>query len=589
MAPARSRLLSRRSGRPWNFWNADISRSREKGIPMKDRFRSTGVGSAILALGIVLLVLLLAGSVPIPEDDFLFKINKGIDLFGRVYKEVTAAYVDVVDPEKFMQAGIDGMLGTLDPYTVYIGKEEGDEVDLMTTGKYGGIGVTIGLRDGAVRVITVMDGYSAQRAGILPGDKLVRIDSLEVGNRKPEEVRNLTRGEPGSEIHLVIEREGEKKLLDFVLIRQEIQIQNVTYTGFVGEGIGYVRLERFSRNAGEEVRQAILELKRQGDLKGLVLDLRGNPGGLLDAAVEVASKFLPRGSLIVSTRGRSADAAKQYVSLEEPVLPTVPLAVLTDRATASASEIVSGSLQDLDRGVIVGTRTFGKGLVQTIIPLNYGAQLKITTARYYTPSGRSIQEIDYMHKDKSGVFAVVPDSLRQPYKTADGRTVYAAGGITPDSVVLDPDIGPMVRELLRKSLFFKFANEYVAAHPDLKITEANDEILQAFREFLVKENFDYQEETEEKVQEIRKQAAQLHYAKELLGDLDLLGAALQKEKQRGFERFRHQIAVELSIELMARLKGDRGRIEESLKDDAQLKAACGILENPKLYAMKLGR
>lgn len=555
---------------------------------MKKSEKITMLPRTLLVAVTMILTTLGSGFVPSPEDEFLFKINKGIDLFGRVYKEVSTSYVDVIDPEKFMEAGIEGMLGTLDPYTVYIGKEEGDEVDLMTTGKYGGIGVTIGVRDGAVRVITVMDGYSAQRAGILPGDKLVKVDTLVVGNRKPDEVRSLTRGEPGTEVHIVIERDGEPKQLEFVLIREEIQVRNVTYSGYVDSTIGYIRLERFSRNAGEEVRQAIRELKLRREPTALILDLRGNPGGLLDAAVDVASKFLPRGSMIVSTRGRRTEAEKKYFSNEEPMVPLLPLAVLTDRGTASASEIVGGSLQDLDRAVIVGTRTFGKGLVQTIVPLNYGSQLKITTARYYTPSGRSIQEIDYNHKERSGIFTTVPDSLRRAFKTLHGRAVFELGGVTPDSVVQDIDDGPMVRELFRKALFFKFANKYVAAHKDADVSVVNEEILTAFQRFLKEEQFDYQEDTEGKLRDLRKQADQLHYAAEALNDLDLLSAALEKEKKRAFERYKDHIATELAVELMARKNGEQGRIAESLKEDPQLKAAISILKNSKLYTHKLG-
>ncbi len=550
-------------------------------------FRS--LWKTLLVAAGVLLALSAGGSAPPPDEDFLFKVNKSIDLFGRVYKEVATNYVDVVDPEKFMEAGIDGMLGTLDPYTVYIGKEEGDEVDLLTTGKYGGIGVTIGVRDGGVRVISVMDGYSAQRAGIVPGDKLIQVDSIIVGNKKPDEVRSLTRGEPGTELRVTIEREGETKPLEFTLIREEIQVKNVTYFSMMDGGVGYIRLERFSRNAGEELRQAIKDLKLQGELKGVVLDLRGNPGGLLDAAVDVVSKFVPRGSVIVTTRGRRAEADKKYLSVEEPLLPTIPMAVLTDRGSASASEIVAGSLQDLDRAVIVGTRSFGKGLVQTIVPLNFGSQLKITTARYYTPSGRSIQEINYLHKETGGVFAVTPDSLRRRFSTRLGRPVYEAGGITPDSTIQDEDVGPLVRELQRRALFFKFVNTYVGTHKETAFTGVTEEILQGFRKFLEEQKFDYREETETKIQDLRKSAGQLHYSSEVLSDLDLIAAALEKEKKRGFERYRDHIISALGVEFAARLKGEQGRIAESLKDDDQLKVAVGMVENSKLYLRKLGQ
>jgi carboxyl-terminal processing protease len=541
----------------------------------------------VLLLGCALLVVG-GGFVLVPDADQFLKINKSIDVFGRVYKEITANYVDEIDPEKFMQAGIDGMLGTLDPYTVYIDKEDGDEVDLLTNGKYGGIGVTIGVRDGALKIITVMDGYSAQRAGIVPGDRLMEVGGVKVGSKKPDEVRNLTRGDPGTEVKLVIERDGEAKPMEFVLIREEIQVKNVTYAGFVDQGIGYIRLERFSRKAGEEVRQAIKELKIKGDVKGIILDLRGNPGGLLDAAVEVVSKFVPHGTVIVSTRGRRAEAARTYQSTEEPLLAAAPLVLLTDRGSASASEIVAGALQDVDRGLIVGTRTFGKGLVQTILPLEFGAQLKITTARYYIPSGRSIQEIDYLHRDKNGVFATVPDSLRRVFKTTHGRKVHEYGGITPDSTVNNEDEGPMVRELMRKSLIFKFANLYARGHGSEPLADVSEALLAEFKKFLEEQNFDFQEETEGKLKDMRQLAERLHYGREIIEELDRLDGSLRKEKLRGFERYKDHIRRELYIELKGRMKGEQARIEASLGGDVQLQVAEALIKDKKAFTKKLG-
>jgi carboxyl-terminal processing protease len=551
---------------------------------LRRRVSRKGMTAAALAA----LVLICAGFMVVPESDLFLKINKSIDIFGRVYKEITANYVDEVDPEKFMQAGIDGMLGTLDPYTVYIDKEDGDEVDLLTNGKYGGIGVTIGVREGAVRVISVMDGYSAQRQGIIPGDKFLEVGGVPVSSKKPDEVRSLTRGEPGTGVTIVLEREGVPKPMEFVLIREEIQVKNVTYAEFVGDGVVYIRLERFSRAAGDEVRQAIKELKLKGEIKGVVLDLRGNPGGLLDAAVDVVSKFVPRGSSIVSTHGRRAETDKKYSSVEEPLLPTAPMVVLTDRGSASASEIVAGSLQDLDRALIVGTRTFGKGLVQTILPLNYGAQLKVTTARYYIPSGRSIQEIDYLHKDKNGIFATVPDSLKREFTTGHGRKVFERGGIAPDSVVTDPDRGPMVKEIARKALFFKFANSYVSSHKDQKITGVTAGILDEFRGFLDKEKLDYQEETESKAADLRQLAESTHCSKDVIAEIDRLGTTLKKEKDRGFERYKDHIADGLTIELMARQGGERGRIEASLPGDVPLMTAVALIKDSKTLSRKLG-
>lgn len=555
---------------------------------MRDDGRVGKSRQVISLVGIIGAVVLFCGFMGASDEDFLLKVNRSIDAFGRVYKEVTANYVDDIDPEKFMEAGIDGMLGTLDPYTAYIDKENGDEVDLLTNGKYGGIGVTIGLRDGAVQVISVMDGYSAQRQGILPGDRFMTIAGVSVVGKKPDEIRNLTRGDPGSEVKVVIEREGESRPLEFVLIREEIQVKNVTYYDEIDEGIGYIRLERFSRRAGDEVRQAIRELKLRGTLTGLILDLRGNPGGLLDAAVDVASKFTPRGSLIVSTKGRRPDSERKYASTEEPLLSTLPLIVLTDRNSASASEIVAGSLQDLDRALIVGTRSFGKGLVQTIVPLNYGAQLKITTARYYIPSGRSIQEIDYMHRDRNGVFLITPDSLKREYKTAHGRKVLELGGITPDSIVEQEDPGPMIRELHRKLLFFKFANHYVAEHKGDSITAVTSGIRAAFKGYLEKEQFDFQEESERRVKELRQIAERSHYSTGVMAELDSLSALFNKEKARAFERYNELIAQELLVELMARQKGEQGRIAASLRFDKQAQTAVRLLKDKKEFNRRIG-
>ncbi len=528
-----------------------------------------------------------AGFMMSPDNDYFLKINKSIDVFGKVYKEITTNYIDEVDPEKFMQAGIDGMLETLDPYTVYIDREDGDEVDLLTTGKYGGIGVTIGLRDGAIQVLSVMDGYSAQRQGINPGDKILEVDGVKVSSKKPDEVRALTRGEPGTEVTVLVEREGESAPLQFVLIREEIQVKNITYANFIENGIGYVRLERFSRRAGEELRQSIKELKLKGELKGVILDLRGNPGGLLDAAVDVVSKFVPKGSLIVSTKGRHPEGDKKYYSTEEPLLPDTPLMLLTDRNSASASEIVCGSLQDLDRALIVGTRTFGKGLVQTILPLNYGAQLKITTARYYIPSGRSIQEIDYIHKDKNGVFSTFADSLKKEFTTAHGRKVYEHGGIAPDSTVKAEEPGPMIKELLRKSLVFKFANKYVVTHKGLSVTPLKEEVVEQFRKFLEEQKFDFEDESGTKLKELRDFAEKQHYSKEALAEIDALKNDLGKEKPRAFDRYQDHIKHELEVELMARVNGEQGRIEASPHGDVQLAAAVEMLKNPKLYGNKI--
>lgn len=541
----------------------------------------------LVATAFLVVALGTAGFLGMSDSDVYLKIDRGINQFGRVYKEITANYVDDIDPEKFMQAGIDGMLGTLDPYTVYISSDESDEVEMITSGKYGGIGVTLGLRDGVMRIINVMEGYSAQRQGILPGDILLEVDGVAVSNKKADEVRNLTRGDPGTEVRVKISREGVDQPMEFVLLRQEIQLHNVTYADYVAHGIGYIRLEHFSRKAGEEVRQALKELKVKGDLEGLVLDVRGNPGGLLESAVEVVGKFVPKGSLVVSTRGRTAESEKKYYSSEEPVTPDVPMIVLTDRGSASASEIVAGALQDLDRAVVMGTRTYGKGLVQTILPLSYGAQLKVTTARYYTPSGRCIQEIDYQHHDKSGVFSVMPDSLRKRFATAHGRTVFERGGIAPDSIVTEVDEGPMIAELFRKALFFKFTNHYFSTHKTGEYKGVDEALLQEFRAFLVKEKFDFVDQGEGKVKELRKIAEDAHYSSDVTAELDRVSSLIGREKDGAFDRYRSYLVYELTQELVSRVEGETGRIKVELSDDSQLNSAVGLLKDAAHFKKKL--
>ncbi len=517
-------------------------------------------------------------------ESIYFEINKNIDIFGRVYKEIVSNYVDEVDPEKFMHAGIEGMLETLDPYTVYLAGKDEDEIDLMTHGQYGGVGISIGVRDGFITVLSPMEGYSAFKQGVRAGDKIMEIDGKSVFGMNPDSVRLFVRGEPGTIVKMKIEREGEKKPIEFSLVREEIQVNNVSYFGFVNNNVGYIRLDRFSRRAGEEVRQAIKEMKVKGDLKGIILDLRDNPGGLLDAAVEIVSKFAPQGSTIVSTRGRKEEEEKVFRVEEEPVAADIPLVVLVNKGSASASEIVAGAIQDLDRGVILGTRSFGKGLVQTVLPLNYDASLKITTARYYTPSGRCIQEIDYLHKNKDGVFTVKPDSLKKEFKTIHGRIVKESGGIAPDTVVVGEEGSVYYVELLRKAMFFNFATQYVAKNPtndgDFKITDGT---VEEFHKYVKSQKFEFVNPAEKKLGEVKDIMQKEHYASTALASIDGLISQIQKENGNGFLRYKDEIKNELQEEINARYNGEKGRTKLSLEHDTQVQTAASLLLDKKKY------
>lgn len=520
----------------------------------------------------------------VSDSDMMLKIYRGVDTFSKVYKDITLNYVDEIDPQKFMRAGIDGMLKTLDPYTVFIGENEGDELDLVTTGKYAGVGITIGLRDGAVTVLNLVEGYSAAKQGIEIGDQILKVDGKTMVGAKPEDVRNAVRGEVGTEVRLTIGREGESKPLEFVLVREEIPVRNVSYAGYVKPGIGYIRLERFSRTAGEDVRNAIKDLQGKEQLKGIILDLRGNPGGLLDIAVNIVSDFVPEKSLVVSTRGRRSESDRKYYSTEAPMLPHVPLAVLVDGGSASASEIVAGAIQDLDRGVIVGERTFGKGLVQTIERLSETSSLKITTARYYTPSGRCIQEIDYSHRTKDGVFASYPDSLKRVFRTAHNRKVLERGGIEPDSVVTDEEEGQVVEELVRKALFFKFANTYAVAHKTLpEDFEVSDSLLHQFESFLKENHFSYQEDSEIKLKELKDIAVKERYQKTFVEDLNQLETMIQKEKARTIQRYEDEVRSFLKSAIEGRINGEKAEIASTFPDDRQLNVAINLVKNAKVY------
>ena len=548
---------------------------------------------SVKSLGLLAIVVIacgfLVGFFGRSDDDLMLKTRQWIGVFGKVYTEVALNYVDPVDPERFMHAGIDGMLKTLDPYTVYLGEKESDEMDLVTTGKYAGVGITIGVRDGYITVLSPMEGFSAAKQGIQSGDRILEVDGKSLKSLSTDDVRELVRGVPGTSLKMKIEREGEPKPLEFVLIREEIPVRNVTYAGFVSDGIGYIRLERFSRTAGDDVRTSIKDLRSKGTIKGVVLDLRDNPGGLLDIAVDVVSKFLPESTLVVSTRGRRSDSERKYYSTETPMLGDVPLAVLVDRGSASASEIVAGAIQDVDRGVIVGTRSFGKGLVQTITRITENSSLKITSGRYYTPSGRSIQEIDYFHRTKDGVFTVKPDSARKQFRTAHNRIVLDGEGIVPDSTVPDEPTNRLLDELTRKAMLFKFANHLATEKRSFPENfEVTDELIREFDVFLKERDFQYEEEAEVQLKALRETGGKARYGKSFSDEVDRLEKIIGVEKGRAFERYDKEIRNALKLEIIERLRGEKAAIQASFKDDRQLQVATTLLKNRPVYAKLMG-
>jgi carboxyl-terminal processing protease len=540
--------------------------------------------SIIKLLPVILLFFVFTGAKPGGGDDDIYtEINKNMDVFGRVYKEIALNYVDEIDPGKFMQAGINGMLGTLDPYTNFLDQSKTDEIDLITTGKYGGVGITIGIKDSTIVVTDVLEGYSAEKEGIRIGDKILEVDGIDVTGKNTGDLRALVKGAPGTKVNMKIDRNGQ--YLNFSLTREEINLKNVTYKGVLEDGIGYIKLERFNRYAISEVTDALTEFKSKGEVKGIILDLRGNPGGLLEAAVGILDKFVDKGDLLLITKGRKSDSEKKYFAEETPMIgKNIPLVVLVNGNTASASEIVSGAIQDLDRGLILGTKTFGKGLVQVFAPLSYGDQLKITTQKYFTPSGRWIQKINYFKENKFGVFKQNPESNRTEFKTLDGRTVYAEGGITPDTIVNITEGNELLTGLLNQDMYFKFAEKYVSGHPDGSGFAITDGIIDEFYSFLNQEQFSYSSKAETEINRIKETLADKNYsdiAKKYADELDL---ELKSERLKDFDNSRQDIKTELTKEIMRRYNKPESEITEAgLKDDIQLQAALSIIKDPALY------
>ena len=540
----------------------------------------TGICRFILP---IVIITLFSGFFP-GRDDTYFQINKNIDLFGRIYKEISFNYVDTINPEEFMRAGIRGMLGSLDPYTSFIDENKKDEIDLITNGKYGGVGISIGVKGKDVTVVEVMDGYSAQRQGIRIGDILLEAGGKKITPDNVEDISSLVKGDPGSTVELKILRGEKNDTLSFNLIREEVIVKNITYYGFYPENSNnvYMKLSSFSRSAADEMKQDLKTLRSQKEIKSIVFDLRGNPGGLLDVAVDICNKFLPKDKLIVSTKGRDDVTQKQYLATQEPVLRDAELVLLINEGSASASEIVAGAIQDHDRGVILGTKSYGKGLVQTITPLNYNTSLKITTAKYYTPSGRCIQKINY--SSKNNVYASPDTILAASFLTDNKRVVYSAGGITPDTTVNFNVDGSITKDLLAHGIFFKFADYYYYHNPKQDYKKLNNDALYSgFEKYLADQKFNFKSDAEIEIDKLMKDAQSKKLEEGLIADIKKVKTQLEKIDNSELRIYKNEIIRELKNELASRYMGSEGRIQESLNNDPQFLTALKIINNNFVY------
>jgi len=513
-----------------------------------------------------------------------FESSKNIEIFTDLYKELDMFYVDEINSGDLIKTSIDEMLKSLDPYTTYIPESDIEDYRFMTTGQYGGIGAVISKRGDYVLISEPYEGFPAQKAGLMAGDKILEVNGKSAKGKTTEELSSILKGQPNTEVSILIERDRNTFTKKFK--REKVTVKSVPYYGFLAEGIAYIKLRSFTRNCANDIKSALLELKSEQELSGIILDLRSNPGGLLNESIDIVNLFVNKGEEIVTTKGKIKDWEKTYVSKYTPEDEKTPLVVLINSSSASASEIVSGSIQDLDRGVIIGRRSFGKGLVQQTRKLPYNSQLKVTVAKYYIPSGRCIQALDYSNRNPDGSVGNVPDSLISTYYTRNGREVKDGGGINPDIKIKNKDISDIAISLMTNRLIFDFAtqfrykNEKIAQIEHFEITE---DIFNNFVEFLSDKEYQYITATEEAL-DIFKEIADTEQTSSLITEeLNLLSQKIKLNKANDLTNNKEEIKQFLSSEIVSRYYYQEGRIVEKLKHDKDIDEALRLFENIEEY------
>lgn len=524
-----------------------------------------------------------------PPAERYFEIARNLDIFASLFKEVNALYVDEVNPNKLMRTGIDAMLNSLDPYTNYIPEDEVEDFRTINTGQYGGIGAVTRQINNRTVVTMIYDGYPAARNGLKVGDEIIKMDDIVLSKLTLEEANHLMRGQIGTTVKLTVKRPGVANPVTLDFKRERVKVSNVPYFGMVSDNVGFVQLSDFTPDAGKEVKNAVIALKEKG-AKSIILDLRGNPGGLLLEAVNICNIFLPKGNLVVSTKGKVEDSNFIYQTTATPVDTEIPVAVLINRGSASASEIVAGTLQDYDRAVIIGEKSYGKGLVQLPRMLSYNSQVKITTAKYYTASGRCIQVLDYSHRRADGSVGAVPDSLKKPFKTTHNRTVYDGGGIDPDITTNSAEASAITQALYSEGFLFDYATDYYVKHPtivaakDFAMTDAeyND-----FVSWMNTKKYTYQSPLEAQLALLTEEAKRERSIDELKPQIDKLKSMVGDRRKNDLVNFKDQIRGLLEEDIVAHYYLERGATEVSFKSDQDIRKSIGILNDAPGYKKML--
>ena len=520
------------------------------------------------------------------QNENNFEISKNLEIFISMFNELNKSYVDDINPGELMETGIESMLETTDPYTVYIPESQVEDYRMITTGQYGGIGSLIHRNGEYVVISEPYEGYPAHNSGLKSGDRLLKINGEDMINKPSDEVSKFLKGQPGTSVSLLVERDGEDAPLEFEINRENITIKDIPHYGMLNEHIGYIKLTGFTQQAGNDVKKALMDLKSNNEVQGIILDLRNNGGGLLGEAVNITNIFVEKGQLVVSTKGKLKDKNQDHYTRYNAIDTKIPLLILINAHSASASEIVAGAIQDMDRGVVLGQRSFGKGLVQNVIPLSYNSQMKITVAKYYIPSGRCIQAVDYSMKDEDGYYTQIPDSLVNEFNTRNGRPVFDGGGIEPDICMKPRKFSQILTSLFSKFLIFDYATKYTLEHPSITSPEEfsiSDSDFDDFVSFLADKDYDYTTRGEEKLSELKDAAIKEDYFEAIEPQYKLLKQAMIHNKEEDLVTYKHEIKELLRMEIVSRYYFQEGRIRTALRHDPEIKQAIEILEDPLTY------